>query len=198
MGWRHRDADRTTSLQDSLWYAVREDRPPERVWDFQTADLSTQSGWGRWGPSKPGGGSSEGTHVLRKEYLADASFTVALGLHQASGEPPVDVDDLEAALRSPARPLALGRKACPPSDRILQNRISAKSPVLALALVPVSSQVSAEGGPVALRIWMDEADLPDGVRGQAREVWDRRNYRSSRFDMVRRIVVTRQDFGREE
>jgi hypothetical protein len=45
---------------------------------------------------------------------------------------------------------------------------------------------------------MDEADLPDGVRGQAREVWDRRNYRSSRFDMVRRIVVTRQDFGREE
>lgn len=186
LGWRHRDADRITELQDALRYAVREDRPPEPLWDYQTADLSRLSGWGRWGPTKPGGGFAGGTHILRKEYLADGLFTVALGL-RGSFEA-VSLDAIEAALSRPARPLFLGRKSCPPAAPVLRTRVEAPTPLDALHQVPLDP--SAEEGE-SYRFWFEEgSELPDGAI-TTREVWDRRNYRTTRFDRSRRIVEAR-------
>jgi CRISPR system Cascade subunit CasD len=195
LGWRHRDADGITDLQDQLWYAVREDRVPDRLWDYQTADLGALSGWGRWGPTEPGGAFSDGTHVLRKEYLADACFLVALGLREDPTPGGVTVRLLERAVLQPARPLALGRKSCPPATRILDAVVDAASPWQALQLIPAPHD--ADGEEVRLRVWMDQQDLPVGAAGEAREIWDRRNYRTSRFDRSRRIVEVREVFQRE-
>lgn len=189
LGWRHRDADRTTALQDALDYAVREDRQPGRMWDFQTADLSQLSGWTPWGPERPGGGSSDATHILRKEYLADAAFTVALGLFEGS---PVGVAEVEEALARPARPLFFGRKSCLPTGPILIGRVEASSAREALRSMALADDV-AKG---LVRIWADEG--ASQAAGDARDVWDRRNYRTGRFDRVRRIVEIRVPTSVEE
>lgn len=191
LGWRHRDADRTTALQDALDYAVREDREPDRIWDFQTADLSQLSGWTPWGPESPGGGSSEGTHILHKEYLANAIFSVALGLLDGS---PVGLDEVQQALARPARPVFFGRKSCLPAGPILIGRVEAPSARAALRSVPLP-----EGTPLqeeGVRIWID-AEV-DPAAGYTREVWDRRNYRTGRFDRMRRVVEVRSSMVAEE
>ncbi len=185
LGWEHRDAQRTTTLQDRLRYAVREDRPPSRMWDFQTADLSTQSGWGRWGPTDPGGGSSDGTHIQRKEYLADASFLVALGLEDAAAP---TLDELEAALRAPARPLFLGRKSCPPSGPIFRKRVTAESLFQALA-TQLIAQVDT---PDDVRFWVDRRADEGWANSTTLEVWDRRDYETSRFGQARDVVSFRK------
>lgn len=191
LGWRHRDAERITRLQDSLDYAVREDRQPARMWDYQTADLSKLSGWTRWGPEKPGGGSAAGTHILNKEYLADALFTVALGLTDAA---PVGLEDVERALLHPARPLFLGRKSCIPSGPIFVGRVEAPSARAALQAMPLVAvpPPSDEG----LRVWFDAAG--EEHDGSTREVWDRRNYVTGRFDRVRHIDESRMQVPDEE
>lgn len=192
LGWRHGDADRITALQDSLDYAVREDRPPSRMWDFQTADLSQLSGWTRWGPESPGGGSAKGTHILNKEYLADAVFTVALGL---AGVAPVSLDELEGALKHPARPLFLGRKSCIPSGPILvAGRVDAASAREALAMISPPQGVHRDEG--GRRTWYD-ADAHHDVH-DVREVWDRRDYRTGRFDRMRRVARARAQPPGEE
>ena len=191
LGWRHQDAERTTALQDALDYAVREDRPPQRTWDYQTADLSELSGWTRWGPEKPGGGSATGTHILQKEYLADGAFTVALGLRPTS---PVSIDEVEEALARPARPVFLGRKSCVPAGRILMGRYDAPNSVAALArMPPASNEGWPDEGP---RVWCDAALVSEPV--SFREVWDRRNYATSRFDRSRRIAEGRMPVPKED
>lgn len=192
LGWRHRDARRTTDLQDALDYAVREDRPPARIWDFQTADLSQLSGWTRWGPESPGGGSSDATHILRKEYLADALFTVSLGL---VGTAPVSVEEVERRLLQPARPLFLGRKSCIPSAPVCRGRVEAESAVSALELIPLPE--GAQPTEAGSRIWADASSF-DGSAANIREVWDRRNYGTGRFDRARRIGEGRMEMSREE
>lgn len=180
LGWWHEDAERITTLQDDLVYAVRQERAPTSLWDYQTADLSKQRGWGRWGPTEPGGAFAHGTHVLRKEYLADACFLVALGLE--SDHAGVTLDMVERALAKPARPLFLGRKSCPPAGRILIGRRSGASALDVLLDYP-----SDHGEGVALRFWSEEAEAGSWADGSSREVWDRRDYPTGRFDRSRRI-----------
>jgi len=185
LGWTHRDAPRTTALQKRLRYAVREDRAPDRMWDFQTADLSTQSGWGRWGPTEPGGGSSGGTHIQRKEYLADAAYMVALGIDDA-GAP--SLGDIEDALRRPARPVFLGRRSCPPSSPILRARVSAASAYQALTTNLTGEVMDSE----SVRFWVDRRD-DEGWSDAARsEVWDYRDFETNRFTRVREVISFRQ------
>lgn len=202
LGWRYRDADRTTALQDALRYAVREDRRPQILRDYQTADLGgigTQ-GWTRWGIEKRGGGSASGTQILEKFYLADGVFTVALGLANGVAKLPdggaVTLDDVEQAIRRPARPLFLGRKGCPPATPLLQGgRVAAPTPLDALRQVPFTDGGRGRAGEwldsAQLRAWYDPADgepehTPTATEPQ--EIWDRRDFRSNRFGGSRRIV----------
>jgi len=191
LGWRYRDGDRTTSLQDALTIAVREDRPATRIMDFQTVDLGSlpNKGWTRWGREKRGGAFSKGTHILHKEYLADASYAVAVGLGEGA---PVSLDGLEEALHRPARPLFLGRKSCPPAGRILEARLPATTPLEALRRHPASG-ISGDG---RLRFWYTKGSGPElGVEHEA-EVWDRRNFLTDRFEGPRTVVEGR--FGLQD
>lgn len=183
LGWTYRDGGRTTALQDSIRYAVREDRRPRVVRDYQTADLGAigDTGWTRWGLERRGGGSKEGTQILEKFYLADGCFRVALSL---AADAPASVDEVAAALRRPARPLFLGRKGCPPATPLLEPfRVEADSPREALEHVP------APGGadPAAtLRCWFDAG--PSERPGTVLEVWDRRDFTTNRFAGARRVA----------
>lgn len=156
LGWHHRDGEALDGLQRRLTYAVREDRRGERLKDFQTVDLGQdflQRGWTTYGsPEGRGGASSGGTHIRLSDYLANAAYTVALCLDPADQSP--SLDDLEGALRHPARPLFLGRKACLPSRPLLghrrqTHRLRAPSPLAALAVTPPW----AEDGPPSCRVW---------------------------------------------
>ena len=89
--------------------AVRIDRPGTRWWDYHTVGagigMTTAAGGVKTGP--------KGTLITRREYLADASFLVAL-----QGDAAL-ITGLSAALESPKWPVFLGRKSCPPSVPVL-------------------------------------------------------------------------------
>lgn len=118
LGYRHGDTGRLERLQERLRYAVREDRRGRRLRDFQTLDLGQdflRQGWTtRGAPERRSGGTAKtGTHIRERWYLAGALYLVAVTLEPAAEEP--TLEDLEEALRQPARPLFLGRKSCLPA-----------------------------------------------------------------------------------
>lgn len=94
---------------NSLRMGVRIDLPGMRWWDYHTVGAGV-------GLTTAGGGlktGSQSTLVTRREYLADASFLVAL-----QGDTEL-IQDIAAALASPKWPVFLGRKSCPPSVPVL-------------------------------------------------------------------------------
>ena len=126
LGYTHGEIAALESLQRRLDYAVRCDRTGERVVDYQTVDLSQpflRQGWTTWGVPQGRAGAKEtreGTHIRYRHFIADACYTIALTL-TPPGEAP-QLEELERALRSPARPLFIGRKPCIPSAPILLCR----------------------------------------------------------------------------
>lgn len=190
LGWTYRDGERTTALQDSLRYAIREDRPAERQQDYHTADLGRigSEGWTRWGIERRGGQFSDGTHILNKVYLADASFLVALTLRDASA---VALDQLEDALKRPARPLFLGRKCCPPALPLAEGRVHAENAFEALRCAPLPDSCRDRlrmTGRAYVRVWYEPGDGPVHDPLRERDVWDRRDFAIQRFAGSRRIV----------
>jgi CRISPR system Cascade subunit CasD len=188
LGWTYRDGARTTALQDALRYAVRADRPGTPITDYQTAELATTtSGWTRWGIERREIGNvtrmvqvrgrpqrASATQILRKVYLADASFLAAVSIDDGA---PLDLDALEAALRRPARPLFLGRRACLPARPLLEGRVAAASPHAALAV----------GLEEIVPCWYAPGDGPERPEGQG-DVWDRRDFVADRFEGPRTVV----------
>lgn len=102
---------RTDSVDDlaSLGFAVRIDQPGSLEVDFQTEhkrewDKASK----RWVVN-----SSKSLPLTHRHYLADAVFVAAL-----EGDSEL-LRECAAALDSPAFPLFLGRRACPPACRVL-------------------------------------------------------------------------------
>jgi len=94
---------------NGLAMGVRIDRPGTRWWDYHTVGAGI-------GMRTAGGGlktGAQGTLIMRREYLADASFLVAL-----QGDAKL-IHDIAAAIASPKWPVFLGRKSCPPSVPVL-------------------------------------------------------------------------------
>lgn len=182
LGWSYRDGARINSLQDAVEYAVREDRQPQLLRDFQTAFLGREAGgWTHWGYEARGGGAArKGTHLLEKSYLADGSFLVALSI--ASG--PVTLDELEQALERPAHTLFLGRKACLPSRRFYEGRAIGATAREVLEDTPVRDEYDQP----PLRCWAEPTEDDPGVL--ALEVWDRRDFESDLFAGSRWVVET--------
>ncbi len=96
-------------LLNTLTMGVRIDRSGMRWWDYHTVGagigMTTAAGGLKTG--------AQGTLITRREYLADASFLVAL-----QGDPML-IEEVAKALLSPKWTLYLGRKSCPPSVPIL-------------------------------------------------------------------------------
>lgn len=90
---------------NALRMGVRIDRHGILWWDYHTVGagigLTTAAGDVKHG--------AKGTLITRREYLADASFLVALQGDEAL------VGEVVKALQAPKWPLFLGRKSCPPS-----------------------------------------------------------------------------------
>ncbi len=188
LGYDHRDAARLEALQGRLKVASRCDRPGTKVTDFQTVDLGQDflaEGWTtRHEPQGRDGGTSKGTHIRYRDYWADAVFTVALRLEPAEVAPAVA--DLEAALKSPERPLFLGRKACLPSGPIALGRVQANDLLEALRQAPLlpgwrldgrqtfeaswPAEDGSSGQPSALLPTTDERDWRQQVHGGRRFV----------------------------
>ncbi|MCC7350775.1 MAG: type I-E CRISPR-associated protein Cas5/CasD [Phycisphaerales bacterium] len=105
MGLSRAEARARLAELNTLAMGVRIDRPGTRWWDYHTVGagigLTTAAGGLKHG--------AQGTLITRREYLADASFLVAL---QGDGK---IIQQVAEALRSPKWALYLGRKSCPPS-----------------------------------------------------------------------------------
>lgn len=192
LGWRYRDGARTNALQDVLRFAVMAEREGVMVTDYQTAELATVTeGWTRSGIERrdiqnvlrtervygrPARLTS--TQQLWKRYLADASFLVTLGMDAAA---PVTLDALAGALRRPARPLFLGRRACPPARPFYEGEVTAAGPYDALV-------ARAPGHTV--RCWYESGDGPPQPVSTF-DVWDRRDFVTDRFEGARTLVEGR-------
>ena len=145
-------------LQDTMEIASRLDRPGERTRDFQTAELAKDDRmWTSRGVvATRGGGAStyNSPNILIKEYLADASVTVAAAL------PDADVDGMAEALRNPARTLFLGRAGCPPTREIFLGILEATDVLDALRRWPVD-----DGGATHLDAqWPERLGAGGGTR----------------------------------
>jgi CRISPR system Cascade subunit CasD len=101
----------------ALQLGVRTDRPGSLLRDYHT--VSDYRGWplpsaavtakGAQKPTAP----AKHTHVTERFYLQDAAFVVAV--HAG----PDVLDTLRQALQRPAFPLALGRRACAPTQPLI-------------------------------------------------------------------------------
>lgn len=176
LGFDHREPDRIEELQRRLRYAVRRDRAGTRLLDYQTVDLGQDhlSGGG-WTTSGRGddraGASSETTHIRFRHYLSDAVYTVALTI-DAGG--PLHLDQLEAALEAPERPLFLGRKCCIPAAPLLLGRVECASLLAALESAPRLEARCDEG--MLAAYW--SAEEGDEVSSAIVEVTDERDWRN--------------------
>jgi CRISPR system Cascade subunit CasD len=166
LGYHHRDGERLGALQGHLRYAARCDRQGKLLVDFHTVDLGQrhlmEGGWTTRGQvEKRGGASAAETHIRYRHYLADAVFTLALGVAE---EKAPNVEELAKALDEPARPLFLGRKTCLPSGPILLGTCEADTPLEALRAWPAITPPQADDRQTATFWWTDEPGVPEGDR----------------------------------
>lgn len=146
LGFEHAEHQRHQSLQNRLQYAVRQDRAGRRLTDFHTIALGqdhllSDRGWTTRGKlQERAGASSTTTHIRYQDFLADAVYTIALTLADATDEP--TLADIEQALQTPARPLFLGRKTCLPAVPLFLQRTSAPDLLTALKNAPLPPGVA--------------------------------------------------------
>ena len=91
-----------------LRFAVRVDQEGGLLVDFHTANNPTPQ---QAAKARAAGKAPSAPYVTRRHYLTDAVFLVGL----ESGDERL-LQRLESALRSPAFPLFLGRRSCPPTQ----------------------------------------------------------------------------------
>ncbi len=115
MGLRRDVANARLADLATLQMGVRIDRPGLKMSDYHTAGagIGMMSAAGVVKRTSTTGEIE--THVMRKEYLADASFLVVL-LGDAQR-----IAEISAALQDPVWPPFLGRKSCPPSVPVFDS-----------------------------------------------------------------------------
>ena len=204
LGWRRIERERHQQLQDRLVFAARIDREPAggyAMTDYQTVQMgntvdlfpmgsSWAIGWTTRGAPESRAGSlgtrnsPPFTHQRWRDYYADMSVTVALGLEPADESP--TLDDLAAKLDEPARPLFIGRKPCLPSARLNAGFVDAPDVLAALLAVPLHGDTTR-----AVRMqWPGRGvDEPDEVSVSRRAMLtDERNWVSGLHGGGRPIV----------
>ena len=88
--------------------AVRADRPGMIIEDYHTVGTP-----GRYALAAKSGAQLRNPVVTRRWYLSDAAFLAVY-----TPPPATDAREVFDALMNPERPLYLGRRSCPPSERI--------------------------------------------------------------------------------
>ncbi|PSQ83138.1 MAG: type I-E CRISPR-associated protein Cas5/CasD [Bacteroidetes bacterium QS_7_67_15] len=158
LGFDRSEHERLASLQRRLAYAVRQDRAGQKITDYQTVDLTpahmSSYVWTKAGRKQRRTGKDR--EILHRDYWADAIYTVALTLDPPDEAPPF-MDDVEAALKRPERPLFIGRKTCLPAASLFVNRTRREARSLADGLV--AALADPDAAPLAER-----ANQPAGQR----------------------------------
>lgn len=183
LGWHHREHQRLQALQARIQYAARWDVPPQHHVDYQTVELGqpkmANPGWTTRGEREHRGGLAKfETHQRYRHYWVDGLMTVALTL-VGEGEPTLEA--LHNALKQPARPLFLGRKACLPARPLLDPQtplLAGEDLVSVLQQVPVWNR---RGTPETSHGWCEAcwpAELGFGTdrHGEIRRVFDLRDW----------------------
>jgi len=183
LGWHRTERARHARLQARLEFAARLDRAGTRFTDFQTAQLgASDRGWTtRGAPEGRAGGANtyNAPHIRARDYDADKRVTVAVRLLAAAEAP--TLDDLAAAIDTPARPLFIGRKPCLPTGRLLAGIVEADGLLAAVESVPLPEDtdrptrimlpVADAIGLMHERRWIsDLRDWQSGVHAGGREV----------------------------
>lgn len=187
-GWDHRDTVRTQALQDRLRFAARWDVEPELLTDYHTVDLGQNflvgTGWTTRGrPEERGtGAATRKTHIRLRDYWANGVLTLAVTLE---GRDPPTLDDAEAALRRPTRPLFLGRKPCLPAAPILLGRRDGETLRGALRAEPLASAWPRKAPDRIQAIWPVE----EGVDYDVEERYDVRDWSNNIHRGSRRYAV---------
>lgn len=112
MGIRREEASAKAAELSALKMAVRVDRAGHTDWDYQTVGAGIGIRQAEGGVKKTATTGEPETLLSRRQYLWDASFTVAL---QGPGNL---VADAAQALSEPVWPPFLGRKCCVPTEPV--------------------------------------------------------------------------------
>ena len=152
LGWRRIERQRHQDLQDGGL----------SLQDFQTAQLgASDRGWTtRGAPEDRAGGANtyNAPHLRYRDYHADMRVTVALRLEPSDDAP--TLDDLEAALEEPARPLFIGRKPCLPSSPLFSDYCKGETALDALLAWPLDTAEIRQPATVRL-LWPEGENAPD-------------------------------------
>ena len=176
LGLRRTEPDRLADIQTRLAFACRLDRAGEELRDFHTAQLGAgDRAWTTRGqPEGRAGGANtyDSPHIRYVDYRADASVGVALRLETSAAG--ITTEEARDALAAPARPLFVGRKACPPAAPILRGETDAPHALAALSALPPSNEGSAP------RVLVGDPLVPaDSLRDErAVRMADQRRWRS--------------------
>lgn len=158
-------------ILNTLSMGVRIDRPGTRWWDYHTVGagigMTTAAGKVKTG--------AQGTLITRREYLADASFLVAL-----RGDPAL-IEQVRASLAAPVWPVFLGRRSCPPAVPVLAaprtdekwvNPSSHASLAEALRAVPWSPRCEGDAIPSEVKALIEwRASSDTDIAPETAEVW---------------------------
>ncbi|WP_062195573.1 type I-E CRISPR-associated protein Cas5/CasD [Caldimonas taiwanensis] len=188
LGLDHRDTAKLQALQDRLRFAARWDAEPEPLTEYQTVDLGqaflVDTGWTTRGrrEDRKGGSAATGTHQRWRDHWANGVATVALAL---DGDGTPTLDELEAALRRPARPLFIGRKPCLPAAPIFLGRRVAEGVKAALAAEPLA-EIGPRRRPARITaLW----PLDEGEGAGIEERFDRRDWANNIHRGAERYAV---------
>lgn len=164
LGFDHGDTKMLADLQQRIRHACRWDIEPELLVDYQTVDLGQDfmqgTGWTTRGhrEDRGTGDATSGTHQRWRHYWANGCATVAMTLAApaAGATEAVALEDVEAALRAPARPLFIGRKTCIPASPILLGRRTVDTMRRALVNEPLVRSAGRPTPEQVLACWPPE------------------------------------------
>ncbi|MEW5746184.1 MAG: type I-E CRISPR-associated protein Cas5/CasD [Nitrospirota bacterium] len=144
LGIRRHESTRLQQLADGIRIAVRQDdienRPIVKVTDYHTVkDARAQYA----------GLKSHETIQTWREYLYDAQFTAAFWMLPTAS---FTLNDIEAAVRKPSFTPYLGRRSCPLSRPLFEQRVEAATPQAALSMIaPHAGTIYSEEGDESMR-----------------------------------------------
>lgn len=120
LGWNQDEQIRT--LSEQLKMGVRIDKAGSRLTDYHTigGGYDTPQLLTAEGKPKKSSGAPH-TEISQRDYLADASFLVAL-----QGDPSL-IQQAATALQNPVWTIFLGRKACVPTRPVFEKMVQAET-----------------------------------------------------------------------
>ena len=187
LGYERSERERLQRLQDRVVFASRIDREAgETLREYQTVEIRRgEQAWTPLGiPERRGGGEYQ-RHFLYQEYHQDMTALAALRLEPKGEEP--GLDDLAAALDRPERPLFIGRKCCPPAERLMAGWAEGDTALEALLAWPAEDN---GGMPERIRLSWPPDEGAWGIEPEAdRRLADVRNWQTGTHGGERRIMT---------